>query len=249
MMRFRYAYKTSDGVRHEEEMRAASREAVFEELRHRGIKAIKVVALDGSKANGEIRSRTKKRFLVLAAFCGAAIAITFFALVNAFTETERKHIITKPQSNAEQRGLRIAKPRARKQIDLHAITNVVSLTDIFSHPSEIVLANFAEPGQNVVIKIMNSRDLAEDFKDALDNPIMISSSDSSEIADLKRIVAGIKEEAKMLIASGKTFEEAIHYFVVQQQMEVKYRESILKQETSKDDKNRLLSAMGLETIK
>lgn len=49
---FTYVYKTSDGKRHTEEMSAASREEVFEELRRRGIKAIKVVANDGSRANG-----------------------------------------------------------------------------------------------------------------------------------------------------------------------------------------------------
>ena len=36
-------------------MEAESREAVFNALREKGIKAIKVVAADGSKANGEVR--------------------------------------------------------------------------------------------------------------------------------------------------------------------------------------------------
>ena len=36
-------------------MEAESREAVFKALREKGIKAIKVVAADGSKANGEVR--------------------------------------------------------------------------------------------------------------------------------------------------------------------------------------------------
>ena len=38
-MRYTYAYKTSDGVRHEASMDAESREAVFEALRAKGIKA------------------------------------------------------------------------------------------------------------------------------------------------------------------------------------------------------------------
>ena len=52
-MKYIYAYKTSDGKRHEAAMDAESREAVFEALRAKGIKAIKVAASDGSKANGE----------------------------------------------------------------------------------------------------------------------------------------------------------------------------------------------------
>ena len=41
-MRYEYAYKTPDGVRHVQEMDAPSREAVFESLRAKGIKAIKL---------------------------------------------------------------------------------------------------------------------------------------------------------------------------------------------------------------
>ena len=52
-MKYTYAYKTSDGTRHEATMDAESREAVFESLRAQGIRPIKVVAADGSKANGE----------------------------------------------------------------------------------------------------------------------------------------------------------------------------------------------------
>ena len=54
-MKYTYAYKTSDGTRHEATMNAENREAVFVALREQGIKAIKVMAADGSKANGEIR--------------------------------------------------------------------------------------------------------------------------------------------------------------------------------------------------
>ena len=39
-MKYTYAYKTSDGTRHEESMNAASREDVFAELRKRGIKTV-----------------------------------------------------------------------------------------------------------------------------------------------------------------------------------------------------------------
>ena len=54
-MKYTYAYKTGDGVRHEDSMNASSREEVFSALRERRIRPIKVVSADGSKANGEIR--------------------------------------------------------------------------------------------------------------------------------------------------------------------------------------------------
>ena len=72
-MKYRYAYKTSDGVRHEDMIDADSREGVFAALRARGIKAIKVVAADGSKANGEIRG-LRKRTATLIALIAATLA-------------------------------------------------------------------------------------------------------------------------------------------------------------------------------
>ena len=80
-MKYTYAYKTSDGVRHEAAMNAESREAVFESLRAKGIKAIKVIAADGSKANGEIRGIRKR--VLAASVVGAALlagTIVYLAL-------------------------------------------------------------------------------------------------------------------------------------------------------------------------
>ena len=80
-MKYTYAYKTSDGTRHEASMNAESREAVFAALREQGIKAIKVVAADGSKANGEIRG-IRKRVLAASVIVAALVAglAVYFAL-------------------------------------------------------------------------------------------------------------------------------------------------------------------------
>lgn len=69
-MRFSYSYKTPDGIRHEGRIEGASREEVFAELRRRGIRAIKVVSLSGSKANGEEKVITRKAFVFAALFLG-----------------------------------------------------------------------------------------------------------------------------------------------------------------------------------
>lgn len=63
-------------------MNASSREDVFVELRKRGIKAIKVVAADGSKANGETRFIVRKRFVLSALAIGliVGVAVTQFAV-------------------------------------------------------------------------------------------------------------------------------------------------------------------------
>ena len=72
-MKYTYAYKTSDGVRHEDSMNADSRDEVFAELRKRGIKAIKAVAADGSKANGEVRGVRKRIVAVLVVLVAVAV--------------------------------------------------------------------------------------------------------------------------------------------------------------------------------
>ena len=61
-------------------MEAPSREFVFKALREKGIKAIKVVAADGSKANGEIRGfrlRTVIAVWVVAAVLGFLLGMIF----------------------------------------------------------------------------------------------------------------------------------------------------------------------------
>jgi len=78
-MKYTYAYKTSDGARHEAAMEAESREAVFAALRARGITAIKVVAADGSKANGEVRP-AKTAMIIGWSTTVASLLVLSFAL-------------------------------------------------------------------------------------------------------------------------------------------------------------------------
>ena len=57
-MKYTYAYKTSDGVRHEDSMNAASREEVFAELRKRGINRLKCVFSTEQSAGSVVPSGT-----------------------------------------------------------------------------------------------------------------------------------------------------------------------------------------------
>ena len=61
-------------------MEAESREAVFKALREKGIKAIKVVAADGSKANGEIRGY-RLRTVILVGVIAAVIGFVLGLIV------------------------------------------------------------------------------------------------------------------------------------------------------------------------
>ena len=119
-MKYSYAYKTSDGARHEAAMEAESREAVFVALRARGIKAIKVVAADGSKANGEVRRGARKRTIAAVAVAAAVLAgsaVYFLApereaggrgeetpptLEVAFTNDQYRAVFTNLEAKSEQ---------------------------------------------------------------------------------------------------------------------------------------------------
>ena len=74
-MKYTYAYKTSDGVRHEAAIEAKSRDEAFELLRGQGIRPIKVVAPDGDV------SRQPRRTAVMVAILLAAVGAAAFALV------------------------------------------------------------------------------------------------------------------------------------------------------------------------
>ena len=73
-MKFLYAYKTSDGARHEATIEAKSRDEVFEMLRGQGIRPIKVVAPDGDAA------RKPGRMAMMGAAL-LAVGVVVFALV------------------------------------------------------------------------------------------------------------------------------------------------------------------------
>ena len=106
-MKYTYAYKTPDGVRHEGTISASSREEVFEALRGRGIKAIKVVAADGSKANGEVlgvRKRIVSGIVILVAFATGLFSYIMSHVVNAPKgsggEASGKIIFSSPESES-----------------------------------------------------------------------------------------------------------------------------------------------------
>ena len=77
-MKYHYAYKTSDGIRHEDSIEAESRDAAFTLLRGRGIRPIKVVAADGSKANGEVRGVRKRWVAAIVAIAVILAGITAY---------------------------------------------------------------------------------------------------------------------------------------------------------------------------
>lgn len=99
-MRFAYVYRTSDGVRHDDVVEAATREDAFADLRAKGIRPIKVVSLSGSKANGEETVITRKRFVFAALFLG--LLIGFAVAVWAVSHDWRDSRLINLERNASE---------------------------------------------------------------------------------------------------------------------------------------------------
>ncbi|MBQ2628068.1 MAG: hypothetical protein IJG13_00175, partial [Kiritimatiellae bacterium] len=187
-MTYTYAYKTSDGKRHEDSMDAPSREAVFESLRARGIRPIKVVATDGSKANGEQEEGRSKRgrswryaaFVVLVSFISLVSLLSLRSLL--------------PNGNPPAPAF-LASQTRRYPIGDAAIVEKGILTgwsDVFPEEGERFFASFAVPG----VKAGQRNTTVEELSAALKREVAASPGDGMEARQIKAMVEGMKAEAR-----------------------------------------------------
>ena len=185
-MKYIYAYKTSDGVRHEDSMNAASREEVFERLRKQGIKAIKVVAADGSKANGEVRGVRKRVVAALVALAALGAGVV------AYIGGERTGAAAPSFETNE----------TRRQVigDVAVIEKGIRTgwADVFGREGDRFLASFAIPG--VEAGLRNTSEAA--IRSALDAKVEATAADSIEVRQIKAMVEGMKREARRYVAAG-----------------------------------------------
>ena len=193
-MKYTYAYKTSDGVRHEDSMNASSRDEVFAALRAKGIKAIKVVAADGSKANGEVRGVRKRVVVALLAFVALGVGVCAY-LGGALT------------GGSPVSGTAFQTDQSRRQIigDAAIIEKGIrnGWSDVFALEGERFLASFAIPG----VKAGQRNTSEKEFAAALENKCVVANSDSLEARQIKAMVEGMKNEARRYIAAGGSIAE------------------------------------------
>lgn len=190
-MKYLYAYKTHDGARHEASMEAESRDAVFEYLRSKGIRPIKVVAADGSKANGEIRG-VRKRVVLAVAVLAAVGAVVVTSLYN------RAKPPPAPEFVAEQ---------TRRQIigDSAVIDKGVATgwSEVFPEEGERFFASFAIPG----VKAGQRNTTVEELEAALGRKVEAVAEDGMEARQIKSMVEGMKAEARAYVAAGGSIVE------------------------------------------
>ncbi|MBR3221448.1 MAG: hypothetical protein IKF72_04380 [Kiritimatiellae bacterium] len=249
-MRFTYAYKTSDGARHEASMSAASREAVFEALRARGIRPIKVLAADGSKANGEIRGVRKRTVAALALLAAAAAAVVAYLGGMRSPDSE-------PASS----------PRHQIYGDPAIITSFEhgDFERALKREGDRLLARFAQPGEVMCAKNVDWKRLSptelEKLAEYVQGELSFSEdlkteeSDCREVRELKQIVNGMREEMREYLANGNGtlrsyWRRLTERTVTEMQIYERTRRE-LENETSDEVwelKNDALRRLGIRTI-
>lgn len=210
-------------------MNASSREEVFETLRAQGIKAIKVVAADGSKANGEIRG-VRKRVVaasIVVAALAAGLAVYLAGRVAPRPPPESPPTPATVTPSAPPVAYRNAKPLARQTINGDR-QRIEAAAASLSNAAERLMAAFAEPGRPAASILAATRPADTEFEASLREPIRIASTDFTETVDLKRIVAKIKSDLRAYLADGGDIDGYLEELAKRQKLEVAYREKAEK---------------------
>lgn len=236
-----YSYKTSDGLRHEGELKAATKDDAYAELRCRGIRAIRVTERITPVVRRGFGGLRKRDWTVV-------VLVVLVLVAGVSLLPMRGPRLASPAPDARPSPLQdirlgdyIARPRSRCQLSAP-----VRVDEVFSRPFERFLARFAQPGARVDVGDLTTADmerLAADFSRALAEPIIVRAGDDPAVASLKCIVAGLKSEAEMHLIGGRSFAEYAAWLGKRQQMEADYRESILKGAGSVAEKNAKLKSL------
>ena len=253
-MKYTFAYKTSDGVRHEDSIEAASRDEVFEALRRQGIRPIKVVAADGSKANGEVRGLRKRAVFALVALAALVAGVV------AYLGGERTGAATAANSEAST-------PRHQIYGDPVVVEGLErgDFAAVLPRTGDQMLAVFAQPGKLMCAKGANPRRIDEKSYSAFEayakndlangNDIAIDTAESREVTELKQIVNGMREEMREYLANGngtpRSFWRRLNERTAQEIQIYERTRRELEKETSEEvweQKNDALRRLGLRTI-
>ena len=268
-MKYTYAYKTSDGVRHEDSMNASSREEVFTVLRGKGIKAIKVVAADGSKANGEIPPPRVPRLASIVVI--VAIVALSVAVLGGTVWLAARSVIA---PSAARERVPPASPRhqiygdpvvvgafERGDFAAHLPRLGDQMLAIFAQPGKLMCAKGADPRRLYLTHTGGSPSSATAFDDyakgelssAKDLPIR--PEDPREVRELKQIVNGMREEMREYLANGngtpRSFWRRLNERTTQEMQIYERTRRELEKETSEEaweQKNDALRRLGLRTI-
>lgn len=241
MAKFTFFYKTSDGVRHEAEITAPSKDEAFARLRKEGIRPIKVV-----QHEPPLIIKVFKRSWVVLFVVGCIVSYEFM------TKEVRHEVASETEKTAY-----VAKPMARRWLTGNRQRIETAKSELFDSELEGYLAQFTEPGVIGQKGSLSNSKATEYFK-VLNTFIYVSDDSFTEENAIKRIVAGLKREMKDYLDGGGTPSDYAKALMDRQTQEWQLRESATKKlsEMEMNEKaysfwlkvNASLAAMGIQPI-
>ena len=239
-MTFRYRYQDRERGVLENEIAASSESDAYAVLRKSGIRPMKVWAKPGLMNQLSAIGKRGAAIIVLGAIC-LALAVTVWRGIRGTPQPSRP---IDPN---------VARAIPRKQVG--------AVEFKFRYGAENVLRHFAQPGDPTLVPEAEQRKgrvtsevamILVDLEASLKNEIRIEKGDSPAVIDLKSIVAGLKDEARMLLAAGNDQSAVLGYFMARQKMEVSHRREMLRMARqnpdSLDEINVELRSMGMKEI-
>lgn len=242
-MKFEYEYRTSDNVPHRGTITASTKEAAYDALKAQGIKPGKVWEAPGffNKLFGK-----GKRWIAIAVLCALCLVISvvsYFALHEAQTSLQQAKNTILEASLFEDRAQLFGDPVVIRECEEAGWTNA------FTRVFDVYLAQYAIPGRNVDPLVVAPPSVEEAIQF-----VEIGEKDLAEIAQMKRMVNGMKLELKDYLAAGGSIGAYMKRLSIRQRAERGVFETaqraILR---SRDhatwkEKNAELRAMGLPMV-
>ena len=230
-MKFVYQYRTSDNKSHKGVICAASKDAAYQSLKARGIRPGRVEEAPGFFNKFFGRGKRWTAIVLLAVLC-AALCIVLLRL-------------SKNQSgvvNVEDRAQLYGDPVVIGECEAAGWTNV------FRSAFDAYLSRYAIPGRAVAFVRLTKTP---------DDPCLlleISDTDLREVAQMKRMVNGMKCELREYLNAGGTVDGYVGRLDIRQRAEQAIVERTRKEIQRTDDvrvwkrENAKLRAMGLPMV-
>jgi len=236
-----YTWASSDGLKHEGEIQSPSKDEAFAALRKQGIHPIRVTERIQPIVRKGFRGLRKRDLWLL------FLVVLFLVSVVAIVSLRTAPRVLSFRSRGAVALFDGARPR-----HYVALPQGLNIAQIFVHPSECYLARFAIPGEDVGVVVKMDEATQRDFYDSIDIPIPISPEDPASIVELKRIVVGMKDEARKYLNVPDGLKKLAIFLEERQSMERDYRKRMVGQVKSGAitlaEANDLLRAMGLKEI-
>ena len=228
-MRFVYQYRTSDNVRHDDEIVAADREAAFRALKEMGIRPGRLEVAPGFF--NKYLGNWKRRLAAIGLFAVTVAGVSIPFVGSYFAGTREGTAVSNPPVvetflYVDENGY--AKPIERRQIwGDEAVISAAARQNwrvIFSNPGERLLALFAEPGMRLTMLPRLPDSLKDDMDKALRTRLAIAPDELDEYRQMKCIVEGMKSELRDYLAAGGNLTGYIKRLQARQNEEVAFLE-------------------------